>query len=257
MGSISYDSRRGRLVAALVWNFWIGADWEKASDLGWAYGEWIGRQREDRLHECPTEKSHQTGTRTTAVEVDLFGGKVLPDCLALTNHGFPIISNSLATRLKASGLTGYKLFDDVVIAENMSDARDPHCQLLDVVGKGGFCLRWQVKDAPNICPYCKKEPILCAGCGWRDFYDCPRCGRRVHHGGGYEVAPDGKSLRLEPGPDKLIVEAKDWDGSDLFCVRGHGGGWFANRRAKSWFEKCHILGVEFEESLLNLEGVDI
>jgi hypothetical protein len=51
------------------------------------------------------------------------------------------------------------------------------------------------------------------------------------------------------------VEARDWNGSDLFCVRGHEGGWFSNRRAKEWFDRTHVVGIEFEPALLNIEGL--
>ena len=255
MGSISYDSKRGRLVPGLVWRFGIVADWEKALEAGMIFGEWLGTEREDSLHDCPSDKSHQTGTTTTFLDIGLRGGKGLPDFLALSNHGFPIVSSVMAKRLRASQLTGYDLSDGVAISDNTSKAKDVDFELFHVVGKGGFCTRWRIEDAPNVCPYCEKEPILCPGCGWREFFWCPRCKRRVHHGGGYEIAPDGKNLELKPEPDKWIVEAKEWDGSDLFNVPGHGGGWFANRRAKAWFDKCHILGVEFDEAFVNIESV--
>ncbi len=256
MGSISYDSRRGRLVPGLVWHFGNVVSWEKDVDLGWAFGEWLGSSEEEPLHECPVDKSHKTDTRTTTVEIGLCGGKFVPDFLSLTNHGFPIVSGTFAARLKESRLKGYKLIDGVEISHNTSEAKLPHLKLFDVVGRAGFCLRWRVEQAPNICPYCKTEPILCPGCGWRDFYGCPNCARRVHHGGGFDLGPDGKSLELEKEPDKWIVEAKQWDGSDIFYVGGHGGGWFANRRATHWFEKSHVLGIKFDESLLNTEGFD-
>jgi hypothetical protein len=255
MGRIRFDLTSGRLVESLIWRFGVGADWEKSFNRGWAYGEWSGIQEHEAVRDCPVDRTHETGDTTKRLVITLNGGKWLPDFLGLSNHGFPIASADLVRRLRDSRLTGYTVRDGVDIDVNQSDVRQPKLYLFDITGRAGFCRRWRVEDAPNLCPYCRKEPILCEGCGWRSFFDCPKCGKRVHHGGGYTIAPDGKSFLLEGEPKKPVVEAGDWDGSDLFCVRGHEGGWFANRRAKDWFERTHVVGIDFEPALLNIEGL--
>ncbi len=255
MGRIRFDLTSGRLVEGLIWLFGVGTDWKMASEHGWAYGELNGRREHDAVRDCPVDRTHETDDTTKRLGITLYGGKWLPDFLGLTNHGYAIASADMIRRLRDSRLTGYTARDRVDVPENYSSNRQPELYPFDITGRAGFCRRWRVEDASNLCPYCRKEPILCEGCGWRSFYDCPACGKRVHHGGGYTIKPDGKSLFLEKGPKKMVVEARDWDGSDLFCGRGHGGGWFANRRAKDWFDRTHVIGIDFEPALLNVEGL--
>ncbi|MGP0062630.1 MAG: hypothetical protein ACLQGP_03370 [Isosphaeraceae bacterium] len=255
MGRIIFDLDSGRLAEDLIWRFGVVTDWERSLDLGWAFGEWLGVEESEAVRDCPSDPTHETDRATRRIAIQLCEGRRLPDFLALTNHGFEIASSKLVERLRASGLTGYQARDGVDVAVNRSSIRLPSLHLFHVVGRAGFCRRWRVVDAPNLCPYCESEPILCSGCGWRSFFDCPKCGKRVHHGGGYLIPPDGKSLNLEGQPEKIVVEAQDWDGSDLFCVRGEGGGWFANRRARDWFERARVIGIEFEPALLNIEGL--
>jgi hypothetical protein len=254
MGRIRFD-RTGDLVENVVWCFDVVTDWERWEEQGWLYGEWSGKREHEEIRDCRSDRSHVTATRLKKVTIDLEPGKIVPDFLALTNHGFSIASSEFARKLRVSDLTGYELVDGVEICVNYGAIENPKLYIFDVSGRAGSCRRWKVEDAPNVCPYCNKEPILCSERGWRSFFDCPRCGKRVHHGGGFLVEPDGLSLLLEEEPTKPIVEARAWDGKDLFCVRGHGGGWFANRRAKAWFDRTHVIGVEFEPALLNVEGI--
>lgn len=94
--------------------------------------------------------------------------------------------------------------------------------------------------------------MICPGCGWCSEYGCPNCGKKIN----YRSLVDsvGKRLHYEGYPKTLIVSNNDWDGSDLFAVEGHGGGWFVNRRAKEWFKKAQIRDVGFKAALLDIEG---
>jgi hypothetical protein len=112
-----------------------------------------------------------------------------------------------------------------------------------------------VEGAPNSCPYCGREPVVCSGCGWFSEFGCPRCGKSVHYHRDHPEQADGKKLLYEGYPSILIVDGKNWDGSDWFSVDGHGGSWFVNRRAKHWFEATHVLDPKFKPALLNVEGM--
>jgi hypothetical protein len=251
MASIVFDSKSGNLVEGLVWAFPSMGDFEAVLEMNLVYGECNGRERSEDLYLCPVSKTHKTGIRTHEVEIDLFGGPAPGDFLTLTNHGFNIVSHAFAEQLKESGLTGFSLRDGVKIAENQSSLDDPKFYFLDVVGKGGFCRRWRVKGAANFCPYCKVEPVICPGCGWCSQYGCPNCGKRVDYS--RREDKDGKNLLCESFPETLIVNSADWDGSDWFAVEGPGGNWFANRRAKEWFETAGLeLGDGFKPALLDL-----
>ncbi len=106
-----------------------------------------------------------------------------------------------------------------------------------------------------MCPYCGRAAIVCDGCGWCSEDGCPNCKKPVHYFAGDPQGADGKRLRYERFPQTLIVEGKDWDGSDWFRVKGHGGSWFVNRRAKEWFERTYTLDMQFKPALFNSEGM--
>jgi hypothetical protein len=255
MGSLDYDSRSGALVEGLIWEFPVAVDLQAAMKGDRVYGEWTGKERSEELFQCPVSRQHKTGTRTLEVEIDLFGGPHLGDFLPLTNHGFRIVSDTFSERLRRSGLKGFAIREGVRVGENQSGAKAPKFFFLDVVGKGGTCRRWRVKDAPNSCPYCGHEPVICPGCGWCSQYGCLACGKRIWYDGGDPGDADGRRLLYGGYPKTLIVEGKDWDGSDWFAVEGHGGDWFVNRRAREWFERVHVLDAKFKPALLNLEGM--
>jgi hypothetical protein len=174
--------------------------------------------------------------------------------LSLSNHGFNIVSRAFAERLKRSGLTGFATRKGVTINVNQSGAKDPDFLLLDVVGRGGLCTRWHVEGAPNCCPYCGRQPVVCSGCGWLSR-ECPQCGNQVYYDRDHPEQADGKKLLHKGWPSILIVDGKSWDGSDWFVVDGEGGSWFVNRRAKHWFEATHALETKFKPARLNVEGM--
>lgn len=55
-------------------------------------------------------------------------------------------------------------------------------------------------------------------------------------------------------PKTHIVANRDWDGSDVFAVKGPGGGVFVSSRGKDLFEKSHIFEMTFEKALLDMSG---
>jgi hypothetical protein len=255
MGSIRYDAASGTLRDGIIWEFVSAGDLEAAMEADRVYGEWTGREKAEDLHDCPVSKQHVTERRVLSVSIDLFGGAVLGDFLSLTNHGFNIVSRPFAERLKRSGLTGFATRKGVTINVNQSDAKDPEFFLLDVVGRGGFCTRWHVEGAPNSCPYCGREPVVCSGCYQLSKWECQQCGKEIYYDRDHPEQADGKKLLFDRYSSILIVDGKNWDGSDWFLVDGDGGGWFVNRRAKSWFEATHTLDTKFKPALLNVEGM--
>jgi hypothetical protein len=53
-------------------------------------------------------------------------------------------------------------------------------------------------------------------------------------------------IRFEGRPKELVVTDRDWDGSDIFTVRGLASGAFVTRKAKEWFERAHVVEVQFK-----------
>jgi hypothetical protein len=141
----------------------------------------------------------------------------------------------------------------VKIEVNQSEVKDPKLYLFDVIGSGGFCHRFKIKDAANRCPFCGREPIICPGCGLQE--ECPSCGREtcVPARRGEVVDPADRRLRRGGIPDPLIVESRDWDGSDWFTVGGIGGSIFVNTTAKNWLERTNVHKIRFKETFLNLK----
>jgi hypothetical protein len=254
VGSIVFDAQTGKLTEGLVWTFNFGDALIVFDEPKRAWADTVIAAKHKRIHECKLNKAHETDEVLEDVVVGLFGGEQLGDFLPMMLGAEMIVSRAFAQRLKGSGLKGLDV-EDVVRADNQSAVKNPELRQFKIVGRAGFCRRWRIEGAANLCPYCKREPVLCAECGWRSFYECPRCRKRVHHGGGYTIEPDGKSLELRQGRDLSIVEANEWDGSDIFQVGGHGGGWYFNRRAKDWFERTHVLDTTFIGALLNVEGL--
>ena len=140
-----------------------------------------------------------------------------------------MVGESFAKSLKASGLTGFGVRNAVKINENYSGITSPKLLLFEFTGKGGFCHRFKVKGAANLCPHCKSSQVICDYCG-TVFDNCPSCGRKLVGGGLKERVAD--LFVFEGRPKTLVVANQDWDGSDVFGVHGPGGGVFVTSRAR-------------------------
>ena len=184
--------------------------------------------------------------------LDLYGtGPSIPDFVMENNYDLQIISNAFASKLINSGLTGFSISSCITIAVNQSGVRDPRLFLLEIVGQGGDCYRFELQGGPNLCQFCNQAPIVCPECG--------QLNRRCTHCDKILVGEGVGLIRPMNFQASRIVEARDWDGSDVFVVsRGassDGGGWFVNRRAKEWLRE-NLIKFECREALLNIEGVD-
>jgi hypothetical protein len=213
MGSIRYDAKSGTLRHGVVWEFAGAPELEAAVEADRVCGEWTRREKTEGLLNCPVSKRHVTRRRVLNVSIDLFDGAVVGDFLPLTNQGFNIVTRLFAERLKRSDITGCATRNGVTINVNQSGAKDPEFLLLDVVGRGGFRTRWHVEGVPNTCHYWGRDPVVCCGCGWMSEYGCPRCGKSVHYDRDHPDQADGNEL-FEGCSPILIVDGKNWDGSD-------------------------------------------
>lgn len=114
-------------------------------------------------------------------------------------------------------------------------------------------LRWKVKDAPNLCPDCNKEPMVCPGCGRVNTPCCKLCDKWTVYNPKYPEYSDPLGFSLVHLEGDRIVDGKQWDGSDWFRIEGSP---FVSNRAKEWMERTHTHPITFKPALLDIEGMD-
>jgi hypothetical protein len=248
-GTIYYDTRSGKLLKNHIWQ------WASPSvlDLKCLRGELAKEPKSEWLHECPIDKRHEAGIKTTEIRIDLLGEPLLGDLVHEYDVGPYIITEPFLRRLKESKLTGFGSSPIVEVVVNQTAFKTPKLFYLEIIGKGGFCRRLKVKGAANACPHCGKEPVVCPGCG-RIQRQCLACGKNTLFLPGAPWADsDEKGFRFEGYPDIDIVQAKEWDGSDWF---DSGGMTFISSRAKDWLERTHTYPIEIKPALLDVEGVE-
>jgi hypothetical protein len=248
MPSIYYDSKTGDLKEGVVWE----ADWRwgpRVNERDQVYAKCGDTPRDELYPLCFRGPDHEKEVKLNSLKVDLFG-KNLGHFVEMADHGYSMASEGFAKSLRSSGLVGFVLRDVVTIAVNQSAVKDPKLLHFEVVGKGGFGHRYKLKGAPNVCPKCRRSPVICDYCGII-FDECGSCGFKL-----VAVAPGTEApFLLEVSPQKtLVVANRDWDGSDIFGVHGRGGGVFFSTKAKDWFEKAHIFEVTFKRALLDMQG---
>lgn len=246
MGTVFYDNRTGNLAHGKVWQLLTADAFEYlVGDLGW--------DKSVDIKDCSLDKRHVTGY-DYEICVDLFSGDEgdLGDFVPLLyglHWEFLIVSERFARRLKTSPLTGYQL-RPVRISDNQSSIRNPKLFWLVATGRGGVSHRLKVQGAPNLCPFCGKEPLICPACGILNG-ECLSCGQQAIVGPREPLTPNDRRLRsMADPPDEWVVEAKDWDGSDCFEVK-QAGGFFLSNRAKEWLEATHTYPIDIKPALLN------
>lgn len=248
MKTIYYDDSSGSLKHGRVWE----ASWgDKIHEVGkdvFVYAVFVKDHGGQEVPLCFRGPRHQRTFKVDSVDVDLFGSKP-GHFVSLFGHGFNLVIEPFAKRLKESGLNGFSFRDVVRVAENQSGWAEPKLTLFDNFGRGGFCHRYKIQGAPNLCPHCRGSQIICDYCG-TIFSKCPSCGRPLVSD--EKDSKDPNCLRFEGFPKTLIVSNRDWDGSDIFAVDGPGGGVFFSQRAKDWFEKSHVFEVKFKTAYLDV-----
>jgi len=248
MKTIYYDDSSGSLKDGRVWEASWGDDILEVGNEVFLYARFVSDKGWHEVPLCFRGPGHQRTSEVDSVDVELFGSKA-GNIVPLFDHGYNLLTESFAKRLSESGLKGASLRDVVRVADNQSGVADPKLILFEFIGRGGFCHRYKVRDASNVCPHCRDAPIICEYCG-TIFRDCPSCGRRMVSD---EHDPEEtNTLRFEGHPKSLIVSNRDWDGSDIFAIDGPGGGVFFSRRAKEWFEKSHVFEVKFKTAYLDV-----
>ena len=255
--AITYYDKSGSFLNDQVWSLipLCIVDIRDDLDSGSIYTlSYLGEERE-QVVECPVDKRHVMKSYDKTREVDLFGRDRLADFVPTGDFSNDLISHQFAESLRRSDLTGFRIREGVTIHSNQTLCPNPRLYFIDYVGNGGICRRFKIRDGDNLCPHCRREPIICHGCG-TVFGRCIGCDTITLVRGKGKTEPGDKRLIDEGLPDQLIVEAREWDRSDFFTVYGSGGGWFVNRRAKDWLETHHIQGVRLEAALLNIEGVE-
>jgi hypothetical protein len=250
-GIVYSDDKTGKLVLGLVWAIEVSF----RSDHVTIWGRGVTGQQQD-IKECPIDREHVTDLRTTALTLEVFGGDRTADFVPVAEDADILVTAEFAKRLKDSGLSGFKLQPIVKIERNTSRVKHLTLLYLDITGRGGHNLRTKVKGAPNLCPHCAKEIMVCPGCGRFNWPKCRVCDKfALFRPDAPEYShPDGFRLALDFLKDRPnIVEAKDWDGSDFFR---QGGSPFCSTRAKEWMENTGTFPVSFQPALLNIEGVE-
>jgi hypothetical protein len=187
------------------------------------------------------------------MDVELFGGVRLGDFVYNHMTGGFFVSGEFSRRLHESKLTGFRTRENITIVRNPYDI--PNAQILQVEATSNPILdfRYGLENAPNACPHCGNEPMICSGCGRVNIPCCSKCDRWTIFNPEYPEYSDPNGLRVKRYEGPSIIEAKDWDGSDWFR---QGGMLFVSNRAKEWMERTHTHPIEFKPALLNIEGVE-
>lgn len=156
--SISYDRTSGELKDGIVWESrWISLT--ETLDKNLVYAKYHDARLRD-VTLCHRGPEHATDVRVEWIKVNLFGG-VLGNFIQMADHGFLMVNEVFARRLKGSGLTGFELREVVELAENSSGIEAPRFLLFAITGKGGFCHRFKVQGDSNLCPKCRRSAVIC------------------------------------------------------------------------------------------------
>jgi hypothetical protein len=247
---ITFDAKRGVLRPDLVWqfdHFVRGGEFVYAA-LG------TGAEQSQSRHKCQVDKRHVTRLEYDSIGVELRGPGKLHDLVPMYDEPLTFVTQPFVDRLKESGLTGWSEQDIVRIEWHPPSLMAPRVLYLNVTGSAGRTNRFTVHGAPNLCPHCRRMPMICPGCGANNWPKCEDCDEwtlflpkvpNCSH-------PAGFIIEGYP-PEVCIVEGKQWDGSDWF----HSDGIiFVSNRAKEWLERTHTFPVAFKPALLNIEGVE-
>lgn len=248
MKTIYYDNSSGSLKDGRVWEASWGDDIHEVGNDVFLYARFMKDEGWRDVPLCFRGPEHETTGKVDSVDVELFGSKA-GNFVSLFDHGYNLVTETFAKRLRESGLQGFSFRNVVRVAVNQSGVADPKLLLFEIFGRGGFCHRYKIRGAPNLCPHCHGAQVICDYCG-TIFPDCPSCGRPLV--GDEDDPKEVDSFRLEGSPKALIVSNRDWDGSDIFAMHGPGGGVFFSQRAKEWFEKSHIFEVKFKTAYLDV-----
>jgi hypothetical protein len=202
-------------------------------------------------YRCGSDPTHITATYWHDVPVRLRWGPEHGDLISCDGHGnrLVLLTERIVESLRATPFTGYRLepvqIDQVGDEYFRVEEHHRRMKLWDLQFLGRRCRRpYSVVDAPNACPFCGHEPLICAECG-NHFDKCARCEKyawvipKNHKGAG-----DPRLLLTVEGfwgKTQQIVEARKWDGSDFIYedIEETNREHIVTRRVVDWLLSIH------------------
>jgi hypothetical protein len=102
----------------------------------------------------------------------------------------------------------------------------------------------------NQCPFCGVAPLFCTVC-LEGFLNCRSCGKRGIVGTDESPKKSDPRLLYVPAPYDRIIDARMWDGSDIFGEHING---FVTRRVVDLLVKLKAHPFEAEPVPVNVYG---
>lgn len=166
--------------------------------------------------------------RVLEASTELAGGPMAVETFYYGDDSRFVVTEEFGQRIRKSGLKGLNVIG-CPVTNNCSDRVDtPRLSFVQVIGKA--CLRrYRLAPEENLCPLCKKAPIMCPECGWMPAL-CTVCFKAYYSEFQYIYEPPDSPAKASRCDD--IIEAKDSDGADFFEF--HLGYYMISRRALIW-----------------------
>lgn len=168
----------------------------------------------EEVRNCPLDSRHVTGTRTTDIYADLYGGTFAEGIVPDSTSNSLLVTRVLRDRLEHSGLTGFRLVP-LRIGVNQSQCSKPELYRMEVTSSD--CIRRRTVRVPdvNLCPFCGHGPVVCPACK-RISFECERCQRGLFVSRTERDGPSDRRFVVGTWPGKLrLLESALWDGADV------------------------------------------
>lgn len=219
----------------------------------------------ERLHDCSLDMTHVTAQYWKGIKLELSGGPQISDLIVgdLDANRTLLVSDSIATRLRASPFRGYRLVElgniDYTGSTGIS-AKTKGFPLHELQFRGKKCLRGlSVVGAPNECPHCGRKPLICPCCGKSEIF-CSECDNdgwvaAKNHGGASD-----KRL-ISAGWDQwrpLVIDLNRWDGADFVFVTLQRGIYsnVITKRVLDWLLSIHAAPFVARPALARIDGAN-
>jgi hypothetical protein len=195
------------------------------------------RKRVVQRFSCPVNPSHGQEDEVFDYEIDVaYAPEPFPPFMNDSMGETVIVNEWLADRLRGSSLKGFRLIATRLANEPVwyKPSKPPLSMLFQLTFDGIAPRQLQHIEPPSAdrCPFCRKGPIVCPGCGFRRNpcrYCCERWGAAESK---HEGDDDPRIVIEELGTVVPVIDPRRWDGSDF--TGSYNGGWIT-RRALDWF----------------------